>query len=190
MLQIAEKLLSVCPIVVAALLLLARALCESLALPAPTVVAILAATKVPRSTAYEQFDVLVALLPTLVRARGRPPRGSVLGRPSGASTDSSALTRAVLGYVMSHPGCVHGGAVRQRYSDGFRRFVVELRAEHAAVEIEAFADATALPFGTLKDWLRTPTITAHACPVRENLNHSDLIQARPCASVIRVIFSA
>jgi len=30
----------------------------------------------------------------------------------------------------------------------------------------------------------------HACPVRENLNHSDLIQARPCAPVIRVIFSA
>ena len=105
-----------------------------------------------------------------MRARGRPPRGSVLGRPSGASTDSSALTRAVLGYVMSHPGCVHGGAVRQRYSDAFRRFVVELRAEHAAVEIEAFADATALPFGTLKDWLRTPIIavdaTESAAPVR------------------------
>lgn len=160
--SIAEKLLSVCPIVVAALLLLARALCESLALPAPTVVAILAATKVPRSTAYEQFDVLVALLPTLVRARGRPPRGSVLGRPSGASTDSSALTRAVLRYVMSHPGCVHGGAVRQHYSDAFRRFVVELRAEHAAVEIEAFADAMALPLGTLKDWLRTPIIAVDA----------------------------
>lgn len=154
---IAEKLLSVCPIVVAALLLLGRALCESLALPAPTVVAILAATKVPRSTAYEQLDVLVALLPTLVRARGRPPRP-----PPGANTDSSALTRAVLGYVMDHPGCVHGGAVRQRYSDAFRRFVVELRAEHAAVENEAFADATALPLGTLKDWLRAPSSEADA----------------------------
>ena len=69
--SIAEKSLSVCPIVVAALLLLARALCESLQLPAPTVSQILAATKASRSTAYELLVVLADLLPTLVPARGR-----------------------------------------------------------------------------------------------------------------------
>ena len=163
--SLAEKLLSVCPVVVAALLLLARALCVSLALPAPSVAEILAATKAPRSTAYELFDVLVELLPTLVRTRGRPPTP-----PTTTTTEGGALTRAVLGYVMSHPGCVHRGEARQHYSDAFRRFVLDLRAEHEAVEIEVFAEATGLPLGTLKDWLQRPASpteeTETAAPVR------------------------
>ncbi len=163
--SIAEKLLSVCPVVVAALLLLARALCASLALPAPSVAEILAATKAPRSTAYELLGVLGVLLPTLAPTRGRPPTPS----PTPTS-ESGTLTRAVLGYVMGHPGCVHGGEVRQRYSDAFRRFVLELRIEHASVEVEAFADATELPLGTLKAWLRSPSsptdATEPAAPVR------------------------
>ena len=149
--SVVENLLSVCPVVVAALLLLARAQCESLALPAPTVAQILAATKAPRSTAYELLDVIADLLPTLVPARGRPPKP-----PTAHTTETGAVTRAVLGYVMAHPGCVEGGDVRQHYSDAFRRFVLDLRAEHDSVEVEAFADATDVPLGTLKDWLRTP----------------------------------
>jgi len=150
--SVSEKLLAVCPLVVAALLLLARSLCESLALPAPTVAEILAATKASRSSAYELVDVLVVLLPTLVPTRGRPPKPAAT-----ATTECEPLARAVLGYVMAHPGCVQRGAARQRYSDGFRRFVVELHAEHATVEIETFAKATCLPLGTLKDWLRSST---------------------------------
>jgi len=150
--SLAEKLLSVCPVVVAALLLLARALCGLLALPAPSVAEILAATKAPRSTAYELLDVIVELLPTLVRTRGRPPTP-----PPPPTTESGAVTRAVLGYVMSHPGCVHRGEARQLYSDGFRGFVLDLRAEHQAVGVEAFAEAMGLPLGTLKDWLQRPT---------------------------------
>ena len=73
---IAEKLLSVCPVAVTALLIQARAVCESLALPAPTIAQILAATKVSRTTAYEMVAVLVALLPTLTPERGRPPKAS------------------------------------------------------------------------------------------------------------------
>ena len=165
--QVAEKLLSVCPVVVAALLLLARALCASLALPAPGVAEILAATKAPRSTAYELLGVLVALLPTLAPTRGRPPNPTTA---TTTTTESGALTRSVLGYVMRHPGCVHGGAVRQRYSDAFRRFDLELRVEHASVEVEAFAAATELPLGTIKDWLRSPSsptnATEPAAPVR------------------------
>lgn len=157
--QVAEKLLSVCPVVVAALLLLARAVCASLALPAPSVADILAATKAPRSTAYELLGVLVELLPTLTRTRGRPPAPTP---PTTTATESDAVTRAVLGYVMRHPACVHGGEARRRYSDAFRRFVLELRAEHASIELEAFAGATELPLGTLKDWLRSPTDPAEA----------------------------
>ena len=105
---IAEKLLSQCPVVVTGLLILARAIFESLGLPAPTVVEILAATHVSRSTAYETHDVLVELLPTLIRARGRP------AKPPPAATDQgAALTRAVLGYVTHHAGCVQRGLDRK-----------------------------------------------------------------------------
>ena len=156
--SVAEKLLSVCPVVVAALLLLARALCGLLALPAPSVAEILAATKAPRSTAYELLDVIVELLPTLVRTRGRPPKPTT----TTTTTEGGALTRAVLGYVMGHPGCVGRGEARQHYSDAFRRFVLDLRAEYEAVEIAVFAEATGLPLGTLKDWLQRPASPTEA----------------------------
>jgi hypothetical protein len=58
---------------------------------------------------------------------------------------------------MSHPGCVDRGGARQRYADGFRRFVLELCAAHASVDVERIAEATTVPLGTLKDWLRAPT---------------------------------
>ena len=154
---IADKLLSQCPVVVTGLLILARAILASLGLPAPTVVEILAATHVSRSTAYETHDVLARLLPTLIRARGRP------AKPPPAATDQgAALTRAVLGYVTHHAGCVQRGPVRQHYSDGFRRFIVELRAEHAALDVEPFASAVDVPLGTLKDWLRDPIASAES----------------------------
>jgi len=159
--SVAEKLLSVCPVVVAALLLLARALCGLLALPAPSVAEILAATKAPRSTAYELLDVIVELLPTLVRTRGRPPKPTTTTTTT-TTTEGGALTRAVLGYVMGHPGCVGRGEARQHYSDAFRRFVLDLRAEYEAVEIAVFAEATGLPLGTLKDWLQRPASPTEA----------------------------
>ena len=156
--RVAEKRLSVSPLVTAALLILSRQLCEHLALPSPGVAEILAATGAPRSTAYDLYDVIVELLPSLVRTRGRPPKPP----PPVSTTESGALTRAVLGYVMAHPGCVHRGEARQHYSDAFRCFVLDLRAEHTSLEIEVFADAIDVPLGTLKDWLRSPASAAEA----------------------------
>jgi len=68
---------------------------------------------------------------------------------------------------MRHPGCVHGQAHRQRYSDGFRGFTLELCELHRQVSLEAFAAAVHVPLGTLKDWLRggrrdTEAPAAHA----------------------------
>ena len=155
--RVAQKLLEVCPVPAAALLLLARQLCGHLALPAPDVAQIMAATKASRTSAYAMGDVLAELLPTLVPARGRPPK------PPPTSTDETeTLTHAVLAYVMGHPACVQRGPVRQHYSDGFRRFVVALRAVHATLDLEAFAKATDLPLGTLKDWLREPATAPDA----------------------------
>lgn len=156
----AEKLLSVCPVVVAALLLLARTVFESIGLASPATAEILAATHVSRSTAYEMVDVLVGLLPTLTRARGRPAKP-----PPPPPTDAdAAVTRAVLGYVTQHTGCVQHGQDRQHYSDGFRYFIVDLRSKQTTLDTETFAVAANVPLGTLKDWLRDPITAIAAAP--------------------------
>ncbi len=135
----------------AAVLLLARTIAARYELASPSVDAILTATGASRSRAYELVARLAALLPTLVRAPGRPPRA----HPA-APTEEPELTRAVLAYVMAHPGCVDRGSERQRYADAFRRFIIDLHAAHAAIELETFARAVGVPLGTMKDWIRHP----------------------------------
>jgi len=92
------------------------------------------------------------------------------------------VTRAVLGYVTHHAGCVQRGPVRQHDSDGFRRFIVELRAEHAAFDVEPFATAVDVPLGTLKDWLRDPIASAEsaesAAPPLPDAESADADRAR------------
>ena len=102
----------------------ARSRCTS-QLPAPTVEQILTATGATKSRAYELAASLADVLPTLTRGRGRPPAAP----PAHQQAEGvAALTMTVLDYVMRHPGCVDRGPVRQRYSDGFRHFILELRA--------------------------------------------------------------
>lgn len=139
------------PLWLAAVLLFARTIAARFDLASPSVDAILTATGASRSRAYELVARLAALLPTLVRGPGRPLRA-----PSPPSEEPDLLPRAVLAYVMRHPGCVDRGAERQRYADGFRRFVIDLQATHASVDLESFARSVAVPLGTLKDWLRHP----------------------------------
>jgi hypothetical protein len=147
------------PLAHAAVLLVARTLLVSFGLPCPSVLAILSETGASRSRAYELAATLTALLPTLIQPRGRP---SVPAAASVRGDDDAALTREILRYVMRHPGCVDCGRERQRYSDGFRRFVLELRERHAEMAVESFALATEVPLGTVKDWLRAPTLAAAA----------------------------
>jgi len=149
---VAQKLLSASPLAVAALLLLARTLCEHLSLPAPAVEQILAATKASRSAAYELVDALAALVPTIARPRGRPPKPAVVA----PADDVAALMHEVIAFLAEHPGCAHAGA-RQSYSDLYRHFVVEQRDLHEQLSVETFAAAVHVPLGTLKDWLRSPT---------------------------------
>jgi hypothetical protein len=159
---ILQELVSVCPAVVAGLLLAARSCFVHLDLPAPDVARILAATKASRSSAYETMASLAELLPTLARPRGRPPKPTQVASSS-SSADAATLTRAVLAYVMRHPGCVHRDRVRQTYSDGFRHFILEQHEKHTALDVEVFAAAIEVPLGTLKDWLRVPP-TAPSAP--------------------------
>lgn len=136
---------------------------EPLGLGLPKASAVLEATGVTRSRAYEAAAELAKFLQRPSRPVGRPPAGAQPARPL---ADGEAVSRAVLGFVMTHPGCVHGQSKRQRYGDGFRRFLVELRAEHEEMSLEEFAASAAVPLGTLRSWL-TATSSGTVSPSAE-----------------------
>ena len=122
---------------------------EPLGLELPRASAILAATGVGRSRAYELSREVLGFAQTLERPVGRPRAEPAPAEPERDVT----IARAALGFVMAHPGCVHGRGKRQSYSDPFRRFIVELYAEHSGVGLEHFANLVEVPLGTLKSWL-------------------------------------
>jgi hypothetical protein len=133
----------------AALLLASRSALRRLGLPHPGVGQILEATGASRSRAYELMAALLALVPTLSRAAGRPR-----AEPAAVPIDVSPLADQVLHFVMQHPGCVHQHGQRQRYSDAFRCFVLQLCQNNPQLPLDCLARAVHVPEGTLKDWLR------------------------------------
>ena len=143
---------AVAPTAAAGMLLAARTLAEPLGLsPMPPARAILEASGVSRSRAYEQCEAILSWLPSLSRPPGRPPAAPA---PPPAPETTHALRGEALRFVTDHPGSVYGGPERRRYSPGYRRFVLELRERYAELELPAFAEALELPLGTLQDWLR------------------------------------
>ncbi len=123
-------------------------------------------TGATRTRAYELRDALIAMLPSLQRPVGRPP-----APPQEASPDVAyELRGTVTTFLMDHPGCVHGGAERRRYSDPFRHLVLALHDKHVDMEIEHLAEATLVPPGTLKSWLSVdvPAPAADEVPVEAN----------------------
>jgi hypothetical protein len=138
------------PQLVAGLLLAARPHLERLGFPHPTVEAVLEATGAGRARAYELKDAIEAALPALLRPVGRPPA------PPKPEIDTSAISRAVAGFLMDHPGSVYGGKVRRNYTDDFRCFVLELRAQHGELDCDQFATAVGVPLKTLQEWWRDP----------------------------------
>ena len=131
---------------IAGVLLLARVYLQYHGLAAPGIAEILRITGVGQTRAY-------ACRKQLRRILGRASRP--VGRPA-AATEASAPTieARVLSFLMEHPGAVTTCQSRRHYSDGFRRFILELRAEYAAVERSAFARAAQIPLSTLKQWER------------------------------------
>lgn len=144
----------VSPNVTAGVLLCARRIGEQLELPFPSASAIFEATGATRTRAYEIASEIDALLPGLTRPPGRPRAERDPAPPS----TSAELRGEALRFVMSHPGCVRLGRERTRYSDAWRRFVVELHEGHDDVPLPELADALCMPLGTLEDWLRAPRV--------------------------------
>jgi hypothetical protein len=137
----------VSPLLTAALLLAALPRLDQLGLAHPTAREVIAATGVSRSQAYTLRDRIVDVLPACQRPPGRPPAEPAPPAPPG-------FARRVLDFVYDHPGAVHGGPERRRYSDGFRLFVLDLLAEHAEIPLSSISDEIRVPEETLRDWLR------------------------------------
>jgi len=163
-------------LLVAGLLLAARVFLRRLDLPHPSVETILAATGVGRTRAYEIRDAILAMLPTLQRAAGRPRSASVAGPEA-----KEMPTGEVLDYILARPGCAELGPHRRRYTDDFRHFVVELRERYQALDLCTFAESVRIPAGTLEEWLRLdleppPTAASDAAGEREDLVTSTRVQ--------------
>jgi hypothetical protein len=80
-------------------------------------------------------------------------------------------------YLRSHPGAVYGTGHRAVYSDGFRRFVVQLLEQGEAgqeLSTAELADLTGVPLGTLKAWLSwcPPAASSTPEPAAEPANQS------------------
>jgi hypothetical protein len=121
---------------------------QRLELPHPTASAIVGALGVSRSRAYELRAAVEAALPALLRPVGRPPDS-----PEPA-IDVTSIVRACRDFAYDHPGAVGGRGARRRYSDAFRRFILDLVETRRDVSLDAFADAAGVPVATLRDWLR------------------------------------
>lgn len=150
MTDIAESEPRVTPAADAGLLLAASSLLRDYQLPCPSSREILVATAATRTRAYELRNNILELLPELVRSVGRPS-----SQPEPEPIEETAsISRQLLRFLMEHPGCVHGGSSRRRYSDGLRKFVIELHERHPNLDLAGFAEAIEIPVGTVEDWLR------------------------------------
>lgn len=148
---------------IAGLVLAARRFLDDYELPHPSAAAVLGATGVGKTRAYEVAEQIRDLLPSLVRPPGRP--ATPPAEPT-APSDVEAIASAVIDYVFAHPGCVTG-TTRRRYADGFRQFILELRERFAAVDTSVFSAAVHVPEPTLADWLREPTTDEPDRPAAE-----------------------
>ena len=142
------------PSVIAGFVLMARELCPSLKGWPPSVTEILRLTEAGRSQAYEVLGRLRELAPTLLGKPGRPP-----SQPSAPTPGRDAVLVSVRDYLTVNPGAYLFRSERHTYHDEFRRFIIGLKAPGQPgdeMSLAAFASATGVPEGTIKDWLHLP----------------------------------
>ncbi len=105
-----------------------------------------------RSQAYETLARIKEFAGELHRQPGRPE-----AEPAPEAT--IAVMQRVRDFLLAHPGAAKHAGPRSRYSDTFRRFVLDLASPQGpghGLTREQFADAVGIPPGTLDDWLREP----------------------------------
>ena len=141
------------PSLLAAILLWAIEITRGLGSWPPTATEAIALAGASRSQAYEILGRLKELAGDLHRQPGRPGAQPAPGA-------AMAVMQRVRDFLLAHPGAAKITGSRSRYSDAFRRFVLELAGPQGpghGLTRELLADAVGIPPGTLDDWLREPT---------------------------------
>jgi hypothetical protein len=114
----------------------------------------LAATGASPEQAPEIEDVLLdqpAALAVMENRQTPPPDLAGLDH----SADFLELAIEMIRFIQHNPGCAQSqSGTGERYTDGFRRFVLRLRRRYADVTTAEFAASIDLPQGTVEDWLR------------------------------------
>lgn len=116
-------------------------------LTCPTASSVISAVGASRSRAYAAKARLADAVGQLERGPGRPPAAPKRPPPA-----ASAVTTAVVDFLMRNPGAVHRSDERTRYTDAFRAFALELVARHDTLDLDVIAEALQVPLGTLKGW--------------------------------------
>ena len=150
--------------IVAALLLVVRELVDWP--EAPTTEDVLQMTGSGRSQAYAMAARLRELLGTVAGKPGRPASELV---PEDAQR---AVNRAILDYLMRHPGSAYVERERYCYLDEFRRFIVGLLEPGQpgfGLSVAQLSDASQIPLGTLKSWFGQRAIYEHEDPPATSL---------------------
>lgn len=68
--------------------------------------------------------------------------------------DLLGLAVETIRFIARNPGCAQVSGTRERYTDDFRQFVLELGWRYPDVTMAEFAASIDLPQGTVEDWLR------------------------------------
>jgi hypothetical protein len=147
----------VSPLLAAGLILAALPHLAGVHLSAPSATEVIDACGVSRSQAYALRARIWAVIPECQRPPGRPADAPAPPTPP-------ELRGQVLQFVYAHPGCVHGGPERRRYSDAFRLFVLDRAAEHVGLSLPSLAEGICIPEETLRDWLRGDRPHVHPPP--------------------------
>ena len=136
----------------AALLLAAREPLRRHGLTAHTAASILKATGAGRTRAYKLAAELMALLPTLARPVGRPRKEPDQGQET-ADPATPSLQDHVIDYLLTNPGSAKKN-IRGKYTQAFRRFILDLREAYPSMPIQQFASAVHVPLKTVQEWIR------------------------------------
>ena len=148
---ISQPTSSFTPSVVAGLVKVTLPLLAELGVATPTFKELAERIGVSRNTGYTMAEEIRESIQHLPRPKGRPPKQE----PDVSQNLSVVLLKATLKYLQEHPGAMIPKPQKHRYSDGFRRFVVDLYEQHRdQVSLTAFADTVGLPFDTVRSWLR------------------------------------
>lgn len=117
----------------------------------PGIEDIVAVTGASPEEAHAIEDTLLDQPAAAVMENRQTPPADVAGLDHGA--ELLGLAVEMVRFMKHNPGCAQSGT-HERYTDGFRRFVVELGWRYPDMTTAEFAAAIDVPRETVEDWLR------------------------------------